>query len=77
MPPHLSETARTLSTRSKRVCGSDMMSDVLAFIKKDALLLTGLNSLQADIPQRRDAGYRLSGLCAGQTTAGGDAADGG
>ena len=28
------------------VCGSDMMSDVLAFIKKDALLLTGLNNLQ-------------------------------
>ena len=28
------------------VCGSDMMSDVLAFIKKDALLLTGLTNLQ-------------------------------
>lgn len=28
------------------VCGSDMMSDVLAFIKKDALLLTGLNNMQ-------------------------------
>ncbi len=28
------------------VCGSDMMSDVLAFIKKDAILLTGLNNLQ-------------------------------
>ena len=28
------------------VCGSDMMSDVLAFIKKDALLLTGLNNPQ-------------------------------
>ncbi|MCD8300965.1 MAG: hypothetical protein LUC41_07345 [Clostridiales bacterium] len=28
------------------ICGSDMMSDVLAFIKKDALLLTGLANLQ-------------------------------
>ncbi len=28
------------------ICGSDMMSDVLAFIKKDALLLTGLTNLQ-------------------------------
>lgn len=28
------------------ICGSDMMSDVLAFIKKDALLCTGLNNLQ-------------------------------
>lgn len=26
--------------------GSDMMSDVLAYIKKNALLLTGLNNLQ-------------------------------
>jgi len=28
------------------ICGSDMMSDVLAFIKKDALLLTGLTNPQ-------------------------------
>lgn len=28
------------------ICGCDMMSDVLAFIKKDALLLTGLTNLQ-------------------------------
>lgn len=28
------------------ICGSDMMSDVLAFIKKNALLLTGLTNLQ-------------------------------
>jgi predicted transcriptional regulator len=27
-------------------CGSDLMSDVLAFIKPDALLLTGLNNAQ-------------------------------
>lgn len=30
----------------KRVCGCDLMSDVLAFIKSDALLLTGLTNLQ-------------------------------
>ena len=28
------------------ICGSDMMSDVLAFLKKDALLLTGLTNPQ-------------------------------
>ncbi len=28
------------------ICGSDMMSDVLAFVKKDALLLTGLTNPQ-------------------------------
>jgi len=28
------------------ICGSDLMSDVLAFIKSDALLLTGLTTLQ-------------------------------
>ena len=28
------------------VCGSDLMSDVLAFIKSDSLLLTGLVNLQ-------------------------------
>ena len=35
-----------LDTEVHDACGSDMMSDVLAFIKKDALLLTGLNNLQ-------------------------------
>jgi predicted transcriptional regulator len=28
-------------------CGADLMSDVLAFIKPDALLLTGLTNVQA------------------------------
>lgn len=28
------------------ICGSDMMSDVLAYIKHDALLLTGLKNAQ-------------------------------
>ena len=35
-----------LDREVRSACGSDMMSDVLAFIKKDALLLTGLNNLQ-------------------------------
>jgi predicted transcriptional regulator len=30
----------------KRVCGCDLMSDVLSFIKSDALLLTGLTNPQ-------------------------------
>lgn len=34
------------------VCGSDMMSDVLAFIKKDALLLTGLITCRSSAPLR-------------------------
>ena len=35
-----------LNRNIETVCGSDMMSDVLAFIKKDSILLTGLNNLQ-------------------------------
>lgn len=31
-----------LNKEIETICGSDMMSDVLAFIKKNALLLTGL-----------------------------------
>ena len=41
----LSQTIQT-DHKIETACGSDMMSDVLAFIKKDALLLTGLNNLQ-------------------------------
>ena len=41
----LSATA-DLDHTIETVCGSDMMSDVLAFIKKDALLLTGLSNMQ-------------------------------
>ena len=41
----LSQTVQT-DHKIETVCGSDMMSDVLAFIKKNALLLTGLNNLQ-------------------------------
>src|SRR5512136_1895184 len=36
-----------LDTEVKAGCGSDLMSDVLAFIKADALLLTGLANRQA------------------------------
>lgn len=31
-----------METEIKTACGSDMMSDVLAFVKDQALLLTGL-----------------------------------
>jgi predicted transcriptional regulator len=36
-----------LDTEVKAGCGCDMMSDVLAFVKADALLLTGLVNRQA------------------------------
>jgi len=36
----------SLDHHIQTVCGSDMMSDVLAFVKTDAVLLTGLNNLQ-------------------------------
>ena len=35
-----------LGREIEMVCGSDLMSDVLAFIKADALLLTGLTNPQ-------------------------------
>ncbi len=35
-----------LEKRVRMACGSDLMSDVLAFIKADALLLTGLTHVQ-------------------------------
>ena len=35
-----------LNREIKMVCGSDLMSDVLAYIKADALLLTGLTNIQ-------------------------------
>lgn len=41
----LSETI-DLNHPIESACGSDMMSDVLAYIKKDAILLTGLTNLQ-------------------------------
>lgn len=35
-----------LDTEVHNVCGSDMMSDVLAYVKDQAVLLTGLNNPQ-------------------------------
>lgn len=35
-----------LDTEVHNACGSDMMSDVLAFVKDQAVLLTGLNNPQ-------------------------------
>lgn len=35
-----------LDTEVSEACGSDLMSDVLAFVKERALLLTGLQNLQ-------------------------------
>ena len=35
-----------LEEEVKTACGSDMMSDVLAFVKDQAVLLTGLNNPQ-------------------------------
>ncbi|MCD7922143.1 MAG: hypothetical protein LUG27_06865 [Clostridiales bacterium] len=41
----LTESA-DLGREIETICGSDMMSDVLAFIKRNALLLTGLTNPQ-------------------------------
>jgi predicted transcriptional regulator len=35
-----------LDLQIKMACGSDLMSDVLSFVKSEALLLTGLTNLQ-------------------------------
>ena len=43
-------------------CGSDMMSDVLAYVKDQAVLLTGLVNSQVD-PNSGDDGYDLHRLC--------------
>lgn len=36
----------TLDTEVRNACGSDMMSDVLAFVKNQSVLLTGLVNAQ-------------------------------
>ena len=38
--------AQLASTEVKTVCGSDLMSDVLAYPQQHSLLLTGLNNVQ-------------------------------
>ena len=35
-------TASNLNTKVKTACGSDMMSDVLAYVKDQSVLITGL-----------------------------------
>ena len=50
----------------KTACGSDMMSDVLAFVKDQALLLTGLMQPAGD-PHGGDDGHgAASSSCAGK-----------
>lgn len=46
-------------------CGSDMMSDVLAFVKEQAVLLTGLVNPQGRAYRRND-GYESHSVCARQ-----------
>ncbi len=41
-PPRLFAAATSFDREVNDACGSDMMSDVLAFVKQQAVLLTGL-----------------------------------
>ena len=59
-----------LDTEVKEACGSDLMSDVLAFVKDEALLLTGLQNLQVlrtaemmDIRARKSSRTGINRLC--------------
>ena len=46
LPAELLTPNARLDTQVHNACGSDMMSDVLAFVKNQAVLLTGLNNPQ-------------------------------
>ena len=46
LPAELLTPSARLDTQVHNACGSDMMSDVLAFVKDQAVLLTGLNNPQ-------------------------------
>ena len=46
LPAELLTPDARLDTQVHNACGSDMMSDVLAFVKNQAVLLTGLNNPQ-------------------------------
>ncbi len=46
LPAELLTPDARLDTQVHNACGSDMMSDVLAFVKDQAVLLTGLNNPQ-------------------------------
>ena len=48
-----------LDWEAHAACASDFMSDVLAYVKDQALLLTGMVN-------RRDDGYEVHCLCTGQ-----------
>ena len=50
-----------LDTEVHDACGSDMMSDVLAFVKNQAVLLTGLVNIQ--VVRTAVDGYGLYRLC--------------
>ena len=50
-----------LDQEIKTACGSDMMSDVLAFVKDQSVLLTG-----AGRTHRRDDGHGVHRLCQGK-----------
>lgn len=54
-----------LDREVRSACGSDMMSDVLAFSKDHSVLLTGLCNPASD-SHGRDAGYCVPGVCAGK-----------
>lgn len=46
LPAELLTPNARLDTQVHNACGSDMMSDVLAYVKDQAVLLTGLNNPQ-------------------------------
>ena len=54
-----------MDTEVKTACGSDMMSDVLAFVKDQSVLLTGLMNPPGGAHSGND-GYALHCVCPGQ-----------
>lgn len=52
--------SKNASREIRMVCGCDLLSDVLAFIKADALLLTGLTNVQV---VRTAEMSDISGIC--------------
>ena len=53
-----------LDSEVKTACGSDLMSDVLAFVKDKSVLITGLTNVACD-PHGGDAGHPLHRVRAG------------
>ena len=56
-----------MDTEVRSACGSDMMSDVLAFSKDHSILFDRTLQSSGD-PNGRDVGYCLHYFCAGQKT---------